>query len=110
VSCVSFSSTGKYIAVGERGKQPSLRVFDLKTGAEIANLQKHTYGVKDAVFSPDDRLVASIGYEFVIRCFCEASLLKHSKTRLCVWLVVTDTTGASMCGSGAPRSGLQRLR
>jgi len=65
VSCVCFSPSGQFIAIGERGKKPALRVFQLSTGREVANLQQHAYGIKAAAFSPDDSLVVSVGYECV---------------------------------------------
>jgi len=40
VQCVEFSSTGRYLAVGERGESPSIKIWDLNTD-EVTTKPSH---------------------------------------------------------------------
>ena len=45
ISCVAFSSGGKYLAAGECGHQPCVRVWDVASQSILSELQGHTFGV-----------------------------------------------------------------
>lgn len=94
-----FSPSGQFIAIGERGKKPALRVFQLSTGREVANLQQHAYGIKAAAFSPDDSLVVSVGYE----CVCAVVAVPGRRVLLTGLAHLPGTTATSTCGIGTAK-------
>lgn len=44
MACVAFSHDGKYLAAGEIGRSPSVLVWDLKTGRQVADMKAHKFG------------------------------------------------------------------
>lgn len=64
-TAVSLSRNGKYIAVGETGYKPRVLIFSLngKTSAEapVATISEHSFGVQAVAFSPDSKLLATLG-------------------------------------------------
>jgi len=63
ISCLCFSPDGKYIAAGEGGRQPSILVWDVKTGILQSELKGHSFSINAVCFSGDGRLLASVGSE-----------------------------------------------
>ncbi len=65
VSCLSFSTDGTYLAVGERGHQPSIVVWSLGSGLPIAELKNgHRFGVSCLTFSPAGNFLVSVGFKY----------------------------------------------
>ncbi len=65
VSCLEFSADGTYLAVGERGHQPSIVVWSLGSGAIIAELKNgHRFGISCLAFSPAGNLLVSAGFKY----------------------------------------------
>ncbi|KAK8183818.1 quinon protein alcohol dehydrogenase-like superfamily [Phyllosticta citribraziliensis] len=64
-TCVSFSSDGKFLAVGETGYKPRVLVFstspDAPPDVPITSMAEHAFGVRAVAFSPDSRYLASLG-------------------------------------------------
>ncbi|KAK8387938.1 hypothetical protein O3P69_020086 [Scylla paramamosain] len=61
ITCVAFSPCGRYLATGECGHQPSVRVWDLADRTQMAEFQGHKYGVSCVAFSPTQKYVVSVG-------------------------------------------------
>ncbi|ESZ96023.1 hypothetical protein SBOR_3596 [Sclerotinia borealis F-4128] len=63
-TCVSISSDGRFLAVGETGYAPRVLIFYLQENSSdtpLAILTEHTYGVSAIAFSPDGKYLASLG-------------------------------------------------
>ncbi|KAK8437026.1 WD40-repeat-containing domain protein [Phyllosticta citricarpa] len=64
-TCVSFSSDGKFLAVGETGYKPRVLVFstspDAPPDVPATSMAEHAFGVRAVAFSPDSRYLASLG-------------------------------------------------
>ncbi|XP_065343968.1 mitogen-activated protein kinase-binding protein 1 isoform X2 [Cloeon dipterum] len=63
VVSLAYSPDGKYLATGECGHQPALRVWDmsLPNYAPVAELMGHKYGINCVAFSPSMRYIVSVG-------------------------------------------------
>ncbi|KAA8569202.1 hypothetical protein EYC84_000871 [Monilinia fructicola] len=62
-TCVSISSDGRFLAVGETGYAPRVLIFSLQDNSSdspLAILTEHYYGVAAIAFSPDGRYLASL--------------------------------------------------
>uniref|UniRef100_A0A1I7XNU5 WD_REPEATS_REGION domain-containing protein n=1 Tax=Heterorhabditis bacteriophora TaxID=37862 RepID=A0A1I7XNU5_HETBA len=66
-TCLSFSSCGKYIATGESGHQPCIRIWEVKDeggrlyGQQIKNFNLHSISVVAVRFVPGTSLLVSVG-------------------------------------------------
>nr|CAB3263642.1 mitogen-activated protein kinase-binding protein 1-like [Phallusia mammillata] len=63
ITCLKFSCDGNFIATGESGHQPCVRVFSVSDRSQVASVQSHKYGVSCVDFSPNSKYVISIGYQ-----------------------------------------------
>ncbi|XP_014259759.1 mitogen-activated protein kinase-binding protein 1 isoform X3 [Cimex lectularius] len=61
ITCVGFSSDGKFLATGECGHCPSLRLWDLQENTMVAELSGHKYSINCLAFSPTQKYVVSVG-------------------------------------------------
>ncbi|KAL0280829.1 UNVERIFIED_CONTAM: hypothetical protein PYX00_002006 [Menopon gallinae] len=61
ITCLAFSPGGKYLATGECGHSPSLRIWNVQDGTQIAEFQGHKYGINCVAFSPNNKYVVSVG-------------------------------------------------
>ncbi|CAB0007520.1 unnamed protein product [Nesidiocoris tenuis] len=61
ITCVGFSSDGRYLATGECGHSPSVRLWDLHELTMVAELTGHKYSVNCLAFSPTQKYVVSVG-------------------------------------------------
>jgi WD40 repeat protein len=53
-ACVAYSNQGgKFLAAGESGHQPAVIVWEVSTGACVAEMRTHKYGVSCVQFSPN---------------------------------------------------------
>jgi len=64
-TALSFSSNGRYVAVGETGYKPRVLIFSLDDKAPqdipVAVIHEHSFGVHALAFSPDSKHLASLG-------------------------------------------------
>ena len=63
VSCLTISSNGRLLAVGERGHSPSCIIFDVNTGNILANFKEHKHGIGSSAFSPDCKYLVTVGFK-----------------------------------------------
>ncbi|XP_053330091.1 WD repeat-containing protein 62-like [Spea bombifrons] len=63
LSALSFSPDGKYIASGESGHKPAVRVWDVAEKTLVSEMVGHKYGVSCVCFSPNMKYVVSVGYQ-----------------------------------------------
>ncbi|RCN44379.1 WD domain, G-beta repeat protein [Ancylostoma caninum] len=76
-TCLAFSPCGRYIATGESGNQPHVRVWELRdeagnfTGQSFRSFPFHTFSIVAVRFVPGTNLLVSVG--------CQ-----HDGT-ICVW-------------------------
>ncbi|XP_035215773.1 mitogen-activated protein kinase-binding protein 1-like isoform X2 [Stegodyphus dumicola] len=61
ITSLAFSSDGKYLATGECGHQPHVRVWDVQEKVQVAEFQGHKYGINCVAFSPNLKYVVSVG-------------------------------------------------
>ncbi|XP_049446421.1 mitogen-activated protein kinase-binding protein 1-like isoform X1 [Epinephelus fuscoguttatus] len=61
ITALSFSPDGKYLVTGESGHLPAVRLWDVAERRQVAELQKHNYGVSCVAFSPNSKYIVSVG-------------------------------------------------
>ncbi|XP_078130727.1 mitogen-activated protein kinase-binding protein 1-like [Sander vitreus] len=61
ITALCFSPDGKYLVTGESGHLPAVRMWDVAERREVAELQKHKYGISCVAFSPNSKYVVSVG-------------------------------------------------
>ncbi|KAF9539608.1 hypothetical protein EC957_005194 [Mortierella hygrophila] len=67
VSTVAFAPSGKQVA--SAGKDKTVRLWDVQTGANLFNLTGHTDWIRGISYSPDGHAVVSVGNDNMIRFF-----------------------------------------
>ena len=63
VSALAYSPDGRFLAVGERGREPSVTVWDVQTGKVMASVPGHKFGVACLTFTHDGRYVVTVGFK-----------------------------------------------
>uniref|UniRef100_A0A3B3I461 EML-like first beta-propeller domain-containing protein n=1 Tax=Oryzias latipes TaxID=8090 RepID=A0A3B3I461_ORYLA len=63
VTTLAFSPDGKYVATGECGHKPAVRVWNVSERLQVSELQEHKFGVACVAFSPNGKYIVSVGYE-----------------------------------------------
>ncbi|XP_038141966.1 mitogen-activated protein kinase-binding protein 1-like [Cyprinodon tularosa] len=61
ITALSFSPDGKYLVTGESGHLPAVRLWDVAERRQVAELQKHKYGVSCVAFSHNNKYIVSVG-------------------------------------------------
>ncbi|CAH8495575.1 unnamed protein product [Heterobilharzia americana] len=61
ITAVDFSSDGKYLATGESGHQPMVRLWNATDRCQLAEFGGHHFRVAAVRFSPNDQYLVSIG-------------------------------------------------
>ncbi|XP_053744246.1 mitogen-activated protein kinase-binding protein 1-like [Synchiropus splendidus] len=61
ITALSFSPDGKHLATGESGHLPAVRLWDVSERRQVAELQKHKYGISCVAFSPNSKYIVSVG-------------------------------------------------
>ncbi|CAH8841521.1 unnamed protein product [Trichobilharzia szidati] len=61
ITAVDFSSDGKYLATGESGHQPMVRLWNVSDRCQLAEFGGHHFRVAAVRFSPNDQYLVSIG-------------------------------------------------
>ncbi|XP_029281921.1 LOW QUALITY PROTEIN: mitogen-activated protein kinase-binding protein 1-like [Cottoperca gobio] len=61
ITALSFSPDGKHLVTGESGHLPAVRLWDVAERRQVAELQKHKYGVSCVAFSPNSKYIVSVG-------------------------------------------------
>ncbi|XP_076039679.1 WD repeat domain 62 [Oratosquilla oratoria] len=61
ITALAFSPCGRYLATGECGHMPSVRVWDINERTQVAEFQGHKYGINCVAFSPTQKYVVSVG-------------------------------------------------
>ncbi|XP_017157686.1 mitogen-activated protein kinase-binding protein 1-like isoform X2 [Poecilia reticulata] len=61
ITALSFSPDGKHLVTGESGHLPAIRLWDVAERRQVAELQKHKYGVSCVAFSPNNKYIVSVG-------------------------------------------------
>ncbi|KAI4801648.1 hypothetical protein KUCAC02_019528 [Chaenocephalus aceratus] len=61
ITALSFSPNGKHLVTGESGHLPAVRLWDVEERRQVAELQRHQYGVSCVAFSPNSKYIVSVG-------------------------------------------------
>lgn len=61
VSCLAVSSTGRFVATGQRGEHADIYVWDYSTKKAIYRFEEHDRLIVALSFSDDEHILASIG-------------------------------------------------
>ncbi|CAH8508252.1 unnamed protein product [Schistosoma margrebowiei] len=61
ITAVDFSSDGKYLATGESGHQPMVRLWNVSDHCQLAEFGGHHFRVVAVRFSPNDQYLVSVG-------------------------------------------------
>ncbi|MEH2214425.1 pentapeptide repeat-containing protein [Nostoc sp.] len=102
---LALSSTGDILAAGYRGK---IALWDVKTNRMIYTFTAHSDSIKQIVFSPDDRILASGAYNGKIKLWnvqtnCEIKTLETYSSIMDLAFSPSETILASVSSDGTIR-------
>lgn len=63
ISSLTLSLNGLYLAIGERGHQPSITIWNTETSEKLITLTNHQQGIGVLKFSLDSQYLVSIGFK-----------------------------------------------
>ncbi|EEH53041.1 uncharacterized protein MICPUCDRAFT_21760, partial [Micromonas pusilla CCMP1545] len=63
VHLLTFSKDGRYLATGQRGRHPTVRLWDFETMNCVATMQAHASGLSSVDVSPDGRALVAAGMD-----------------------------------------------
>ena len=115
VTCVSLSTNGRWLAVGESGFSP--RVLLYSTAEEslrdvpVSIIADHSFGVRSVSFSPDGRYLATLGnlndgFLFVWSMNTRTGQLTLHSTNKCT----TNVSDMVWCGSSLVTAGTRHVK
>lgn len=63
ITCMAVSDDNRYLAIGERGHQPAVVVWDAERKEKVATLHAHKYGIGCVAFSPNGQYLVTVGFK-----------------------------------------------
>ncbi|MEH2127972.1 pentapeptide repeat-containing protein [Nostoc sp.] len=102
---LALNSTGSMLAAVERGK---IALWDVKTNTMIYSFTHDSEWIKQIVFSPDDRILASGGYDHTIKLWnvqtnCEIKTLETYSSIMDLAFSPSETILVSVSSDGTIR-------
>lgn len=88
VAGLAFAPDGKIVATG--GQEQVVRLWDLATGTELAQLPGHTHRIHAVAFAPDGKTLASGSEDTTILLWDVPAALQAAKAKVPVPLQETD--------------------
>eukprot|EP00092_Neocalanus_flemingeri_P025169 GFUD01027295.1.p1 GENE.GFUD01027295.1~~GFUD01027295.1.p1 ORF type:complete len:1347 (-),score=391.76 GFUD01027295.1:88-4128(-) len=61
ITAVGWSEDGRYLATGESGHLPCVRVWDTQDMSSVVELSGHKFGINCVAFSPKKKYIVSVG-------------------------------------------------
>lgn len=89
ITCVAFSRCGRYLATGECGLAPCVRVWDMQdptsiSAVQVAEFSGHKHGVGFLVFSTSSKYLVSVGsqHDMIVNVWDWKSNLKFASNKV----------------------------
>ncbi|XP_050529445.1 mitogen-activated protein kinase-binding protein 1 [Daktulosphaira vitifoliae] len=84
ITCLTFSSDGRYLATGECGHQSNVRIWDMTDITQVAELPGHKYGINCVAFSPNQKYLVSVGsqHDMIVNVWEWKSNLKYASNKV----------------------------
>ena len=115
ISAVSFSSNGKFLAVGETGYNPRAMVFltsdEDQSNRPLSVMTEHSFGVRAVAFSPDSRYLATLGelndgFLFIWTFDQKSGAVRLHSTNKCI----AKVSSMAWCGSSLITVGVRHVK
>ncbi|XP_065213511.1 WD repeat-containing protein 62 isoform X3 [Planococcus citri] len=97
VTCLTYSPDGRFLATGEYGHQPSIRIWDLSDNTKCCEFSDHKCGINCLVFSPNQKYLVSVGsqHDMIINVWDWRSRIKIGANK-----VSTKIKAVAFCETG----------
>ncbi|XP_050438711.1 mitogen-activated protein kinase-binding protein 1 [Adelges cooleyi] len=84
ITCLTFSSDGRYLGTGECGHQSNVRVWDMNDYSQVAEFPGHKYGINCVAFSPNQKYLVSVGsqHDMIVNVWEWKSNLKYASNKV----------------------------